>query len=72
MKKTSGFRTIEFIEVNCDYNNKGYPVQEYCVSGSLFTITFHEYLLPTNPTNKNSICTKCNGTGIVEVVESKI
>ena len=65
MSKTSGFRTIEFKEVNCTFAEFHTPISfkvTQCVLGMLYCENF-----PTN-----YVCPKCKGTGIVEKVESKL
>lgn len=66
MNKSSGFRTIEFIEKPCSFMEAyflGFTKDVKCINGLLWTISG----IPVK-----EVCPKCKGTGKVEIVESKI
>lgn len=65
MNKTSGFRTIEFKEIECTYsvfNEYSTPFFVKCENGTLYD---GKSIISFN-------CPKCNGTGKLEIVESKV
>jgi DnaJ-class molecular chaperone len=67
MNKSSGFRTIEFKEKECNYRDVGFSETEYCNSGIIYR---HRYT--SIPYSTDRLCKKCNGTGTVEKAECKI
>lgn len=69
MSKTSGFRTIEFKEINCTeliFNEYSKPYFLNCVNGILT-----EKLI-NNVNIEYGKCKRCLGTGKLEITESKV
>lgn len=72
MSKTSGFRAIEFKEKVCDYRDIGFDETKYCNSGIIYIYKYTSILKTPISYSTNIVCKKCNGTGTINKVESKL
>ena len=71
MNKTSGFRKIEFKEVECKYYDRGFTETEYCYNGFIYIESYSSFNVPI-PYMSDRRCKKCSGTGTIDKAESKI
>lgn len=77
MNKTSGFRTIEFKKIKCNYSFDSGRYYSFCEFGKIKVCKI-KYPAGTpmvdihNSEDSGSICSYCNGIGLLEKVESKV